>query len=130
MKKDCFYRIGVKALIEDREGKFLLIKEKDGWELPGGGLEHGEDAHTGLAREILEEMGLKVLTIEQSPSYFTTTQHRKGEYWVANIIYKTTLEHLKFIPSAECMEYRFFDKAEAMKVDLFPNVKAFVDLLS
>lgn len=33
---NCFYRISVKALILNDEGKFLLTKEDNGlWELPG-----------------------------------------------------------------------------------------------
>lgn len=37
---NCFYRVSVKALITNNEGKFLLIRENVGkWELPGGGLD-------------------------------------------------------------------------------------------
>ena len=37
---DCFYRIAVKALILNEEGKFLLTKEDTGlWNIPGGGLD-------------------------------------------------------------------------------------------
>ena len=37
---NCYYRVSVKALITDNEGKFLLIRENVGkWELPGGGLD-------------------------------------------------------------------------------------------
>lgn len=130
MKKDCFYRISVKALIENEEGKFLLLREKnDMWELPGGGLDHGEEAHVGLAREIQEEMGVPVQSIEQAPSFFTTTLHRKGEYWIANVIYRVQLQHFNITVSDECLEYRFFDKNDTAHVTLFPNVQAFVDQL-
>lgn len=54
---NCFYRISIKALILDKDGKFLLCRESDGrWELPGGGLDHGENPQDGLMREIKEEM--------------------------------------------------------------------------
>ena len=56
---DTFYRVAVKALIRDEEGKILLIKEKsDKWDLPGGGLNHGEEPEAGLARELKEEVGI------------------------------------------------------------------------
>jgi 8-oxo-dGTP diphosphatase len=33
----CFYRLSVKALIHDEQGRFLLVKEENNlWELPGG----------------------------------------------------------------------------------------------
>jgi len=40
---DCRYRISIKALILDKDKRFLLVQEDTGlWELPGGGLEFGE----------------------------------------------------------------------------------------
>ncbi len=42
----------------------LLLRQPDGiWELPGGRLEHGEDALSCLVREVKEESGLSV-TVE------------------------------------------------------------------
>ncbi len=39
-----FYRTSVKALILDDKKRFLLLLEKKGlWELPGGGLDFGEN---------------------------------------------------------------------------------------
>lgn len=53
----CFYRVSIKALILDTDGRFLLIKEDNGfWEFPGGGLDFGEEPADGLRREIHEEM--------------------------------------------------------------------------
>ncbi len=45
-----------------RDGKLLLIRPSwsDRWELPGGGLENGEDPKEALAREFIEETGYRV----------------------------------------------------------------------
>ena len=50
------------ALITDPSGAVLLVKPnyRDHWSLPGGLLEHGEPPHRGCAREVAEEVGLKI----------------------------------------------------------------------
>ncbi len=70
----CFYRVSVKALILNKtKDSFLVVQEADGkWELPGGGLEWSESVTEGLAREIMEEMGLHTTYIADHPSYFFT----------------------------------------------------------
>ena len=62
------FRVGVKAVII-YERKVLLIKkvsaEGGNWELPGGLMEFGEDLHTALRREIIEETGLQEIHIDK-----------------------------------------------------------------
>lgn len=53
------------AVIKDRDGRLLLIKRghEPGaglWSLPGGRIEAGETHHQAVAREVLEETGLRV----------------------------------------------------------------------
>jgi 8-oxo-dGTP diphosphatase len=50
------------ALITDLSGRVLLVKPnyRDHWSLPGGMLEDGEPPHRGCAREVAEEVGLKI----------------------------------------------------------------------
>ena len=38
------YRVTVKGLARDGQGRLLFVRERgDTWDLPGGGLEHGEE---------------------------------------------------------------------------------------
>jgi 8-oxo-dGTP diphosphatase len=47
----CCYRVSVKALIIDTNGKILLVQETDTkWGLLGGGVDHGEDIVLALTR--------------------------------------------------------------------------------
>ncbi len=56
------------ALIE-RDGKYLMVKEgkehvKGTYNIPGGGVEHGEDPVEAVKREVKEETGLEVTSME------------------------------------------------------------------
>jgi 8-oxo-dGTP pyrophosphatase MutT (NUDIX family) len=107
----------------------MLVKEDNGkWELPGGGLDHGEDPVNGIKREIQEEMGLEVTYISPSPKYFITAQRLGRETFMANVIYEIKLKDLNFTPSDECQEVRHFSVEEARQVDLFPNVEKFLEV--
>ncbi len=61
------YKLAVKAVVEDSEGRYLLIRRSldskhfgGTWDLPGGKVDEGEDFATALLRETLEETGLTV----------------------------------------------------------------------
>lgn len=49
--------LGARALALNDRGEVLLIKHTyvDGWHLPGGGIEKGEDAQYAMRRELEEE---------------------------------------------------------------------------
>ena len=121
-----FYRISVKALIYDsKKQKILLAKEANGkWDFLGGGLDFNESVEDCLKRELEEESGLKVTWVNFQPSYFLTAK-KFGKVWYANVFYKVKVKDLNFIPTRECQEIRFFNKAELLKQDVFENVEIF-----
>ncbi|OGY35181.1 MAG: hypothetical protein A3E36_00705 [Candidatus Andersenbacteria bacterium RIFCSPHIGHO2_12_FULL_45_11b] len=124
---NAYYRTSVKALVLGEDGTFLLAKAESGkWDLPGGGLDWGEEPQDGIVREIREEMGLETLFVAEHPSYFLACLAKLG--WVNNVLYITQLKHLDFVPSDECIEIRFFSIDDAKKVPLFSNVKKFLEL--
>lgn len=55
--------LGVRGIARDAEGRVLLVRHSyaKGWHLPGGGVEHGEDAATAIAREMAEEAGIEAV---------------------------------------------------------------------
>lgn len=56
------FSIGVFGIILDANNRVLLChrRDRDVWNLPGGGLESGETPWEGVAREVEEEVGLRV----------------------------------------------------------------------
>lgn len=68
------------ACIRDEENRILLLRRSDGedlWGFPGGAIEAGERADEAVAREVYEEIGLKVeplalIGVYSGPEYIFT----------------------------------------------------------
>lgn len=61
------FHVGVKGLVRNSDGKFLLLHvrpgklrpgDKDYWDIPGGRIQGTDNAETTLRREIEEETGI------------------------------------------------------------------------
>ncbi len=134
---DCFYRVTVKGLYV-KDGKVLLVREGDklsaDWEMPGGGLDFGEDTITGLKREIEEEMGLKVSKISNAPVYVWTHKYenkRKIDWFYSCVVaYRVEFENLDFTPSDECEAIEFFSKDELQNVKLCGQAQKLAEIFN
>ncbi|MYW92366.1 NUDIX domain-containing protein [Amycolatopsis rubida] len=65
-------RIGARVLLLDRADRVLLIHALDPtdpehhwWELPGGGLDEGEDLRAAACRELAEESGITLTALDR-----------------------------------------------------------------
>lgn len=133
MNEPCYYRVSVKGIVIDDQGRILLARESDGtWDMLGGGLDHGEDPKACLRREFHEETGLTVTSISDAPTYFVTAAKPHGDttVYIANVIYTVTLANLDFTPSDECQELRFFSASDLAGLKLPPNMHALRALLT
>ncbi len=62
------FSLSVKIVVKDSQGRCLLLRRSRGskanggrWDFPGGKVDAGESFDVALAREVLEETGLKVV---------------------------------------------------------------------
>lgn len=93
-----FYRVTVKALIKNNKGEVLLVKEKsDRWDLPGGGLNHGEEPEDGIKRELLEELGVNNTTIGKSIIVKSFWREDK-QAWLMWIVCEAFINNNRFKP--------------------------------
>lgn len=87
-----FYRVSVKAVIRNTAGEVLLVREgNDGWSLPGGGMDHGEDVQSALARELYEEVLISApLTARFLGSESLYLERR--ESWLLWLVFEVTID--------------------------------------
>lgn len=104
-----------------------MVKESnrlsDQWELPGGGLEFGEDPRLGLEREIREETNIEVISVSSRPIYVWTTNlatsHKMSQFNSLVLAYQIRLANLNFSITDECEDMSFFSKKDLAGLNIF-----------
>lgn len=114
-------RFGTRAgLLVVRDGAVLLTRQYrlllDGpsWEIPGGGVDDGEDAATAAVRECLEETGIHALnprplvqfrpgldTLDNPSLIFVAEEAREERPFTPN---PREVFHREWVPYARCLE--------------------------
>ncbi len=108
-------------------GKLLLEKRRDSdsWGLPGGGVKKTETGREAIAREIYEELGLRIpkdrfkkLQVYGEPGRIAA--YRDGSVWqMVIVVYGLELTDEPTLRiSSESKDLRFFTKEEVRKIDI------------
>lgn len=110
------YRVSLKAVIRDADGKVLVNKEYDqkNWSLPGGGWEHGETEHQALARELKEEIDYEG-QFKAIPKATTTFWLDSMQCWLLWIVYEVVTDNMNFGVGQDSTAIAFIDPAEFRK---------------
>lgn len=100
--------LGARGFVTDGQGRVLLVRHtySPGWQLPGGGVEHGETVEEALRRELREEGGIE---LAGRPSLFGIYSHHAifpGDH-VALYLVSAFTQH-PWQPDREVAEARFF----------------------
>ena len=117
--------IGVGAIIEDKEGRILLVRhipQRGGfwqgkWICPGGELEYGETIERGITREVKEETNLEIRLVTPLIPFDRVVKER--EETKLHIIYIDYLAELvggKLKPAGDIGEAIWVQKEDLPKI--------------
>lgn len=113
---DHLFRISLKALVLNNRGEVLLVKEsgRHNWDIPGGGMEHGETIKQAIQRELTEEVNLtgdftyQVIATE-NPTYIDAIK-----IWQLRIVFAVWPQNDTFSPGDDGDEI-YFAPIEGLK---------------
>lgn len=119
-------QVGVKILIRNSEGQYLLIQRReplpDGtgikWDIPGGRIGTSEPLEEALNREVQEEIGIKL----DSPVRLLKAQDiilPDIELHVVRLTYMSEFQHVVTL-SSEHQNYKWVTQDEALVMDVDP----------
>lgn len=119
-------RLGANAIITCN-GKLLLEKRRDSdvWGLVGGGVKKYETEQQAIAREVYEELGIRVpkekfrkLAVYGEPGRIAA--YRDGSIWrMVIVVFGLELDRKpEMTVSAESKELRFFSKVELRDIEI------------
>lgn len=118
--------LGANAIITC-QGKLLLEKRRDSdiWGLVGGGCKKTETGREAIAREVYEELGLRIhkdrfekLAVYDNPGRIAA--YRDGSIWrMVIVVYSLDFEEEPVMRiSSESKELRFFTKEEIRGIEI------------
>ena len=108
-----------KILLENEEGKFLVLKKRDEsthfgerWELPGGKLKDTEDRFECMEREVREEIGLEVESLKDVVRVEVESERTVNCFIIHSSGFEGEVEL-----SEEHQDYRWVSPEEFRKMD-------------
>jgi len=95
-----------------KDGKILLVKRKNDpfkgkWALPGGFVEYGEKTEDAVAREVLEETGLKTTVDNTIGVYSDPNRDPRGH--TITVVYKLDVKGGELKSGDDASDAKFFD---------------------
>lgn len=109
--------LGVRVILA-QDGQVLLVRHTyvEGWSLPGGGMKRGETLEAAARREVREEAGAEMGTVNFVGTY-SNFDHWKSDH---NVVFLCTDFRITGKSDFEIAEQRLFP-LNALPVDTFPG---------
>ncbi|MBQ9917166.1 MAG: NUDIX domain-containing protein [Microbacterium sp.] len=116
------------AVITDGDGRLLLVRKAGttAFMQPGGKPEPGETPAETLARELAEEVGLRVEPDALEPlGSFTATAANEPGFAVVADVFRVDIGDQQPIPDAEIAELRWVTAATASGLEIAPLAREY-----
>lgn len=111
-----FYRVAVKVLIMDELGRLLVTQNEEGeWEIPGGGLEHGESFLQCVDRELMEELGVKVHNVSDV-EFVLQGQSSHGWHVIRLAVRGVLDDGAELKPADDQVAYKYVNRHELLQL--------------
>ncbi len=112
--------VGTSVIPCDRAGGVFLVRRRDSgqWSLPGGLVDWGEDVVTAAGRELTEETGLQLDTVERLVGVYSTPERDPRFHSVCVAIAATVTGNPQISDPQEVLEVRLFPKEQLLGLTL------------
>ena len=115
MSNEDYFFLGLKALIQNPDGKLLLLKRPSlASDIPGGRIQKGEKLEGALKREVFEETALEITTM--APFFMFVTNVRIQDLGLIISSYLCEVTSISKVQlSSEHIDFKWADLSEASK---------------
>lgn len=111
MQTDFLCRVSLKCVIRNQQNQILVVKEagRQSWDLPGGGMDHGESIKTAIARELKEEINLRGDFTHQIIHVDDPAPLATRPVWQLRLIFDVIPQDMTFSAGDDADEIMFVD---------------------
>lgn len=115
------------AIVKNEKGEILLLKRGETktfqghWQLPEGKLEENESPQDALVRELREELGTEINTLELERVGQSTLEAKGTKYLAFRVIFKVKLEEGPLSLSHEHSDYAWLKPDKISTLELLPG---------